>query len=290
MTDEDASVTYDHIRYPVDLVELEKRDALPPTLLKLLTFLRFADPRTGAWETTTLEVAKLLHSGRSTAQKTIRSAEQRGYIHVRHDRGRTVRLTIVFGGFPVPEHLKLGLAPLRWDREFTEPSTVTEQQKSNPQPVENSAAGPDQVLPKPNPAASPTSQGTVPQTNNVHNVRTNDVRTNDDERDRLLKNEQFVNERFVATTAVDKPKTRKSYTPVADFVPRDAEEETVKHLAALLGERWINPFLWAYKELGLRTLQEDCGAALGLMRAGKLRGRPGQYVMDRVKRRKKLQS
>lgn len=279
-----CAATYAYVRYPVELAEWELGNVLSPNMRKLLALRRFAHSDTGVWETTTIAVKDLLHCGRSTAQKLLRRAEKRGFIHVRHIRGTVIRLILYFGGFPRPEHVSLGLPPLRWDPNFTEPGTGRAQQERNPQAVENSATTGDRGLPKPNSDTAITPPGTVRPTNNERNERTNNELTNDEVR--LLKNEQFVNERFVATPALDKSKTKTSYTRAADFVPRNAEEETVKHLAALLGERYINPFLGAYYDYGLRALQEECGIALGKMRDKKhpLRGSPGRYVMWRLKK------
>ncbi len=283
-----CAATYAYVRYPVELAEWELGNVLSPNMRKLLALRRFAHSDTGVWETTTIAVKDLLHCGRSTAQKLIRAAEQRGFIRVRHIRGTVVRLVIYFGGFPRPEHMSLGLPPLLWDPGFAGRSTATEQQKSNPQPGENSAAGADHGLPKRNSQEGIPSQGTVrlPNTELTNNEPTNSELPNDNERVRVLKNEQLVNERFVATAAVEKPTRRRSYTRVADFEPRNAEEQIVKDLAAGLGERYINPFLGACYDYGRRALQEECGLTYGKMRDKKhpLRGRPGRYVMWRLKK------
>ncbi len=262
------------IPYPVELVGLERSEALPQTQIRVLMLRRFADPTTGVWESSTKEIARMLHCGRSSVQKILRKSERERYVHIRDHRGRTVRRSLHFGGFPQPLHKKLGLPPLRWDADFTEAGTETVQPRESSTPVENSDGRQDSGSIKRKNESPDAGEGTVPTPTNSE--RTNDEPTNHNDHEKLILNEtNETNERNEQRAA-----KKAAFTRVADFEPRSEVESIVQALAAGLDERFINSFLALQHEYGLPRLQRACGLAHHKLRDRKhpLRKRPGAYV------------
>src|SRR5437016_5258806 len=68
-------ITYRFVPYPLELADLERREAMPPACLRLLALRRLADPITGELLTSTEQVARLIGCDRSTAQKAMRIVE-----------------------------------------------------------------------------------------------------------------------------------------------------------------------------------------------------------------------
>lgn len=58
-----------------------------------------ADPESGQWWTTTLEVARLIDAHRSTADRVLRTLEEKGFLYVQRVRHGTTQLVISFGRF-----------------------------------------------------------------------------------------------------------------------------------------------------------------------------------------------
>lgn len=277
--------------WPVELVDLERRQALSPVRLGVLMLRRFADPETGLWETSTQGVADLLHVGRSTAQKNLRWLEQHQYLHLRDLRGRTVRRQMLFGGFSHPEHTKLGLPPLRWDADFTPAETKRGDDPELSTPVEYSARKTDSGSEKPRSETRATSERTVPP-------RTyNEPRTNHDhhepqthEPEKGISNPNVTNEprtnepnersESADGDLVDNAPQGATLTPVATFQPRRYEHFRVKEFARKLGEEYINSFLALERRHGIKRFERACRMAQVKLqdRTFPLRQKPGAYV------------
>jgi GAF domain-containing protein len=106
------------VPYPVDLARLERRAALPPSQLNILALRRFADPSTGEWETTTGEIAELVGVSRPATQKALWALQRQRYLYFYYVRGRTVRVVVMFGGFPAPAYRGQGRLALQWNSDF----------------------------------------------------------------------------------------------------------------------------------------------------------------------------
>jgi GAF domain-containing protein len=113
------------VPYPVDLAELERRGALPPSQLEILALRRFADPMIGEWETTTGEIAQLVGISRPATQKALWALQRQRYLYFYYVRGRTVRVVIMFGGFPSPAYRRQGRLALRWNSHLTTSGMMT---------------------------------------------------------------------------------------------------------------------------------------------------------------------
>jgi len=195
-----------------------------------------------------------------------------------------VRRTFFFGGFPQPLHQKLGLPPLRWDSDFTDPGTEKGQHIESSTPVENSAGRQDSRSTKRKIWSADSGEGTVPPPTN--NERTNNEPTNHNDQEELLlnepneRNEQDEPRERPENDPVEKPEERVRFTRVIDFTPRSEAESIVQALAAGLNERFINSFLALEHQYGLPRLQRACGLAHHKLRDRKhpLRQRPGAYV------------
>ena len=249
-------ITYPFVPFPTELASLEKRQVYPPAHFRVLALRRFAQPVTGEWITSTEEVARLIRSDRSTAQKSLRELEHAHFIHLRHLRSSTVQLQIYFGGFAQPGYRSEGLAPLRWDADFT--ADPSRRAPSNPQrrgPA-HSAQHPESGSAEHQYEVESEALGTAPRTKNEDTT----IRLDD----------------FSTSSPVD----NKGMLPVMGFVPQINDESIVQELARKLGEKYMNNFLSMRRRYGLNRLEKACVLALEKLRDVKhpFRKRPGAYV------------
>lgn len=252
------SLGYSFVPYPEELAALERAGTLPPSQLRVLTLRRFANPMTGEWFTTTQEVAVLIGTDRSTAQKALRLLERAQYLHIRHLRSHTVELVVYFGGFAEPEHVKEGLAPLRWDSNSTVAGTVN-------------AHGSPQSGPPSHSSGSRTIGSTVPRVDsNPHDLGTPP---------KNMRQEEIRDGNKGSFSTAGYPQNAR-WRRVQDFIPDMHDEAVVQELARKMGEEYINNFLDLRRLFGLRRLEHACALALDRMlnRANPLRARPGAYV------------
>jgi hypothetical protein len=252
------SLCYPFVPFPVELAELERRHSLPPAQLRILALRRFAHPVTGDWMTTTQEVAQLIGTDRSTAQKALRALEAAHFLHLVHLRGRTVQLVISFGGFAEPTYRTAGKPALHWDADGTPAVTVGAHSPSQSSPSWHSAERTQNVSGKPLSAAGAYPFGTVPRLENERNI----VRSNEEQ------------------ISPDLSPPHPGLLPVATFVPSMHDEAVVQELARKMGEKYMNSFLSLRRVYGLARLERACGWAVDkrLNPHHPLRSRPGAYV------------
>lgn len=252
-------ITYIFVPFPVELADLERRQSLPPAELHILALRRFANPITGEWLTSTQEVARLLRVDRSTAQKSLRSVEDRHFIHVRHLRSRTVQLQIYFGGFAQPGYRQEGMSPLRWDADFTADGAVPAHGWSQSYASTHSAGSQDSGSTEPTYVPDPEALGTLPKTKNVKEEK-EDIRSKQLSPGGLGENSGL--------------------SPVSTFVPQIHDESVVQELARKLAEPYMNNFLALRRQYGLSRLERACVLAQDKLHDTKhpFRKRPGAYV------------
>ncbi len=251
-------ITYPFVPFPTELASLEKRQVLRPAQFRILALRRFAHPVTGEWLTSSDEIAGLIRSDRSTVQKSLRELEHTQYIHVRQLRSRTVQLLINFGGFAQPKHRLDGLAPLRWDAEFTVGEAVPAHRSSQFEGSWHSAEGLENGSTEPHYELEPEARGTLPRSKNE---KTKDIRSSNE----------------LSTTGSGE---KSGLIPVFDFQPQMHDESVVKELARKMGEKYMNSFLAMRREYGLNRLEKACALAQDklLDRKHPFRKRPGAYV------------
>jgi hypothetical protein len=251
-------ITYTFVPFPTELASLEKRQAFPPAHFRVLALRRFAQPVTGEWITSTEEVSRLIRSDRSTAQKSLRELEHAHFIHLRHLRSSTVQLLIYFGGFAQPGYRSEGLAPLRWDADFTDDPTDPAPGDSQSRGSSHSADYAETGSTEPRYVPDPESLGTVPR---MKNEKTKDIRSSSD-----------------LSTAESGEKS--GLLSVFAYRPQMHDESVVQELARKMGEKYMNSFLAMRRQYGLNRLEKACALAQDklLNPMHPFRKRPGAYV------------
>lgn len=250
------TIGYAFAPYPVELADLERRHALPPTQLRILALRRFANPVTGEWVTSTREVAELIGVDRTTAQKALRLLERSHGVHIRHLRSRTVQLVLSFGGFSQPEYRHDGKAPLRWDPDFTPDPTEQAQWPSQKSRFSHTAVGQGNGSSQPNLAQPHGQESTPPRIEN---------------RRKIIRKETF------STGSGGKPQ---GLFPVATFVPQSHDDAEVQELARKMNEAYVNSFFALRRQYGLNRLERACAFAQDKLYDPQhpFRSKPGAYV------------
>lgn len=268
-----SPLSYASIPVPLELIEMDIREIIPKNLARLLYLRMRANPLTGLWETTTQDIADLLILERVTIQTLLRQGAQHGFIHVVYRRARLGYTSVYFGGFPQPAHIELGMAPLRWDKNDV-PSVVPAATERRPAPRilgdgKPRTAPAEDVTRGESAALDTRKRNLLPNTNSESNESTRRVN--------IFSNDS--NE-FVRDAAVENTPLQDKLVPVSAFNPSNRDEETVRDLAAGLGEKYVNSFFSLSLRFGLKALQRTCGIAHGKLRDRRhpLREKPGAYV------------
>lgn len=225
-------IRYPFIPYPLELADMERRQTLPPAQLRVLGLRRFAHPFTGEWVTTTREVARLIRSDRSTAQKALRALEQAHFLHLTHHYLGTVELVVWFGGFADPGYRKQGKPALHWDNGSTPGPTVQAQGRSQLGGSWHSYRNGYSPSTRPFSGDVVSGDGTVYKSSKY--------------KENIRSREKLSTDGFPHVVPL---------IPVGTFVPGNRDEAVAQELARKLGEKYMNSFLSCLRVYGLERLE-----------------------------------